>query len=172
MRKKLLQGFSLIEMLIVIGILGLLAVALLVTINPIAQIQKSNDAQRKNDLAQFKRALDLYYNDNGRYPVSSVDFKIVISGSSIEWGGSWLPYMNKIPKDPVGGHVYQYYAPATANGQTYYLYANLERGAKDPQSCNSGNVCTSISSGGAGFPAANSCGGTCNYAITSPNVNP
>jgi len=170
--KKKLRGFTLVEMLVVLGILGILATVVLITLNPLEQLHKSNDAQRKNDLAQIKRALDLYYDDNGKYPASSVDFKIINVATTLNWGNAWLPYMSKLPKDPIAKNSYEYYSPASANGQTYYLYANLERGAKDPQVCNSGSACTSIITGGAGFPVASSCGGTCNYGISSPNVAP
>lgn len=171
LRKKV-KGFTLVEMLVVMGVLGVLATALLVTLNPIDQLRKSNDAQRKSDLAQIKRALDLYYDDNGKYPVSTADFRIQDGATVISWSGVWQPYMSKVPKDPLATHAYVYYSPSSSNGQTYYLYANLERGAKDPQVCNTGNACSSILTGGAGFPVATSCGGTCNYAISSPNVAP
>lgn len=169
--KKKLTGFTLVELLIVIGVLGIISTMLILTLNPMEQIKKSNDAARKSDLAQIKRALELYYDDNGRYPPSSVQFKIAPT-TAIDWGKAWQPYMSKIPKDPSARNTYQYYVPPTAGGQTYYLYANLERGAKDPQSCNNGNVCTSISTGGPGYPAANACGGVCNYGISSANVSP
>lgn len=166
------KGFTLIELLIVIGILGIIATALIMTLNPVEQLKKTNDATRKSDLAQIKRALDMYYDDNGRYPASTGDFKMSTGTSTIVWGGAWQPYMSKVPKDPRPSNVYQYYSPPSTAGQTYYLYANMERGAKDPQVCNNGNACTSILSGGAGYPVANSCGGTCNYGISSPNVSP
>ena len=172
MKTVVMKGFTLVELLIVIGVLGVLAATLIMTVNPIEQIKKSSDSTRKSDLAQIKRALDLYYDDNGRYPASSADFKITNGASSVAWGSAWQPYMNKLPKDPSSKNSYLYYSPPAAQGQSYYIYANLERGSKDPQACNAGSVCESISSGGAGFPVANSCGGTCNYGISSANVTP
>src|SRR5436309_14060188 len=106
----------------------------------------------------MQRALEIYYQDLGRYPVSSADYKISANNQTINWGTTWLPYIGKLPADPVVGHVYIYYAPASANGQTYYLYANLERSGKDPQACNSGNACSSLTQGTPGFPSANACG--------------
>ena len=168
--KKLSRGFTLIEMIIVLGILGILAVVLIVAVNPIDQLRKSNDADRKSDLSQMQRALELYYQDNGAYPPSSGDFKLFIGSTTLAWGSAWLPYIKALPKDPTASRTYAYYVPASGNGQTYYLYASLERGGKDSQACNSGNACTTI--GGSGFPTASACGGTCNYAISSPNVTP
>ncbi|MBA3724499.1 MAG: type II secretion system protein [Candidatus Levybacteria bacterium] len=165
------KGFTLVEMLIVIGLVGVVAATLLVGINPIDQIRKSSDAERKSDLAQLQRALELYYQDNGKYPPSSADFKLYINNMTLAWGSPWKPYINSLPKDSSPTLSYQYYSPLTASGQTYYIYASLERGAKDPQVCNQGNACVSLTTGG-GFPPATACGSTCNYAVSSPNVAP
>jgi general secretion pathway protein G len=166
------SGFTLIEIIIVIGILGILATSLMVIINPIEQIKKSNDAQRKSDLAQIQRGLELYYQDHGQYPQSSSDYKIInqvdTNSSTIAWGTPWKPYMNILPTDPKKSQSYVYYS--TANGQTYYLYASLERGQYDTQACNKGDACTSL--GAAGGPSANACGSLCNYGLSSPNVTP
>jgi len=158
------KGFTLIELLVVIGILGILAAALLATINPIAQLQKSNDAHRKTDLESLQRALELYYQDTGSYPPSSSNY-IAPGGTAITWGTSWQPYINKLPKDPISTDTYVYYS----TGQAYYLYANLQR-TNDPQACNSGGACKNLGAGG--FPITTACGGTCNYGVSSPNVSP
>jgi len=164
------KGFTLIEMLVVLAIIGIIGAALLATINPFAQLQKSNDSRRKSDLESVQRALELYYQDKGSYP-ASVSNQIAPGGTAVAWGSSWSPYMSKLPKDPTSGNNYVYYSPA--GNQSYYLYANLQRGAKDPQSCNNGNACTSLS--GSGFPASSTCGSAtnlCNYGVSSPNVSP
>lgn len=167
------KGFTLVEMLIVLGIVGVVATMLIVGINPLDQIRKSSDADRKSDIAQLQKALELYYQDNGSYPASSADYKLYINSTTLAWGtSSWLPYMSKLPKDPSPSRSYQYYVPASSNGQTYYIYASLERGSKDPQACNAGNACVSITAGVAGFPPAAACGATCNYGVSSPNVSP
>lgn len=165
------KGFTLIELLVVIGILGILAAAMLAIINPLAQLQKSNDAHRKTDLESMQRALELYYQDNGSYPTSSGSYTLYINNVAILWGSSWKPYINTLPKDPVASNTYVYYSPAASGGQTYYLYANLQRSSSDAQACNSGNACKTILGGG-GFPGANACGGVCNYGVSSPNVSP
>lgn len=163
------KGFTLVEIIIVIALIGAVATALIVGINPVDQLRKSTDADRKSDLAQLQRALELYYQDNGSYPPSSADYKIRSGTTTLAWGSSWQPYMSTLPKDPNPTQSYQYYVPPSSNGQTYYIYARLERGEKDPQVCNRGSACTSIISG---FPPPNSCGGTCNYGVSSSNVTP
>jgi type II secretion system protein G len=168
------RGFTLIELVIVIAMLGLFAVAVLAVLNPLGQIQKANDARRKTDLEQVQRALEVYYQDNGSYPSNSSNYRIqvVVAGKTTElpWGSAFLTYMNKLPADPNASHTYVYYSPASSNGQTYYLYASLDRGSKDPQACNSGSACTTLGVGS--FPSATACGGTCNFGVSSSNVTP
>jgi hypothetical protein len=138
-------------------------------LNPIAQFQKGNDAKRKSDLSQVKRSLETYYQDNGRYPPhsSSPQYRIVrLDASTADWGQQFSPYMTILPKDPRGNYRYVYFA--SSNGQSFWLYASLERTA-DPNACNGGNPCTSLTGNGI---ADSACGGVCNYAVTSPNVSP
>ena len=170
---NLQKGFTLIELIVVIGIISILAVGALAALNPFAQFQKANDVRRKSDFSQIQKALETYYQDQGHYPPNATQCTYEILGNNgggndcIEWGQSWQPYMNVIPSDPTTGNKYVYYV--TSDGQSYYLYANLNRGAQDPQACNSGNACNSLSSNG--IPA-NSCGGKCNFGVSSPNVSP
>lgn len=161
------KGFTLIELLIVIGLIAVLTGAVLTIFNPLAQIQKSQDTKRKSDLALIQKGLELYYQDSGRYPPSTLDYKISVNGTTINWDSTWSPYMAKLPGDPAPPNRYVYYV-SDAGGQTYYLYANLAKGATDKQACNNGNACTTVVSG----PGANACGGVCNFGLSSPNVTP
>lgn len=160
------RGFTLIELIIVIGILSVLAAVLFSVINPFAQFQKANDGRRKSDLSQIQKALEQYYQDSGKYPSSSDNYRIIgLDFNLVDWGQSWQPYMNVLPKDPSSLKTYVYYSPNEANGQSYYLYASLDRGGNDPQTCYpNGAKCLNAPTSG--------CGGTCNYGVTSPNVSP
>lgn len=172
MKIKINKGFTLVELLIVIGILSILSMAVLLTLNPFTQIQKGNDAKRKADLSQVQKALEIYYQDYGAYP-DQLNYKldpITTPGSppvktQKDWGSSWQPYMNVIPSDPVPTKYYVYYTP---DGQSYYLYASLDRGSKDPQVC-SGDLCT-----GSGIDMTTKpCGsGNCDFGVSSPDKTP
>lgn len=61
-------GFTMIELLIVISILGFLAVAVLAAINPIEQINRGRDTSSRSDAEQLLSAIDRYYAFNGFYP--------------------------------------------------------------------------------------------------------
>jgi type II secretion system protein G len=177
MRANKQKGFTLIEMIVVIGILGVLSALLFTIVNPIGQFRKANDTRRKSDLAQLQRALEQYYQDHGQYPKYStvaplyevVDFSNVNMNPlpGIAWGNPWQPYMNFLPKDPTNGRNYLYVTDATF--QTYWIYTSLEQGAADPQTCNRGFVCNNV-------PTNAYCGSDasaiCNYGVSSSNTSP
>lgn len=61
-------GFTMIELLIVIAVLGILAVAVLAAINPIEQINRGRDTGSRSDAEQLLGAIDRYYTTKGFYP--------------------------------------------------------------------------------------------------------
>lgn len=172
---KKIKGFTLIELIIAIAVIAVLSTIFISVVDPVSQSQKTNDARRKSDLAQIQRALEAYYNDVGTYPSHSTDPLNPYQISTVdttdpikEFGDSWQPYMNVVPKDlSFPKRKYLYYA--SSGGQSYYLYANLERGSRDLQACNNGNPCSSLTLNGI---AEDACGEICNYGVSSPNVSP
>jgi general secretion pathway protein G len=66
MIKKFNKGFSLIELLVVISIIGIL-LAVLVT-NFMGARERAKDSQKVQDMVGLKNALRMYYNDNQAYP--------------------------------------------------------------------------------------------------------
>ncbi len=144
-------GFTLVELLVVVSIIGILATLLVANYN--ATRQRARDAQRKSDLRNIQTALRVYYNDKGRYPpASSGRISGCGTGSSVcDWGGSFssngVVYMNVLPKDPSSDRSY-YYDYDSATGD-YTLYACLENKADDK--C----IYTSCSSNR--FPSASGC---------------
>src|SRR5690348_6674967 len=60
------QGYTLLEILVVISIIGLLTATILVAVS--SARSKSRDAVRISDMEQISRALDLYYDKHGNYP--------------------------------------------------------------------------------------------------------
>ncbi len=175
MKIKIKTGFTLIEMILVVAIIGVMATITIAALDPLAQFQKANDSRRKSDLAQIQRALETYYQDAGRYPASTNNFLIInaLNNTScpsapcnMAWGTSWQPYINILPKDPASPtKAYVYYS---ANGQGYCLYASLDRGS-DPATCNKGAACPNRPSGAT---CGSGSGTVCNFGICSPNQSP
>ena len=146
------SGFTLIELLVVMAILGLLAS---ITYGQFRTSQKKGrDAQRKTDLENIARALEIYYNDFQKYPESTNCAgeqvgKIVVEKNCpslriLNWGESFqvssgsrtFIYMKKLPADPLPTQSYCY--EQVPDG--FRLYAKLEN-KKDPQYAQSGYLC-------------------------------
>jgi general secretion pathway protein G len=103
-------GFTLLELLVVMVIIGLLAG--IVAPQYFAQLGKSNAKVAKAQIESFSQALDQYRLDVGRYPNTEqglVALRVAPAGVG-KWQG---PYLKRdIPADP-WGNPYQYQAPGT-----------------------------------------------------------
>lgn len=158
-------GFTSIEFLVVLGVIGIIAVGIIFALDPFAQMQKIRDDRRIEDLNEVQDALEVYFQDYGKYPASSTNLQIVDAGSGPKaWGNMWKPYLDQLPQDPQG-KTYIYFSDP--GNQRYWLYASLDG---NENTCN-GNIsvaCTNASSNG----IADRCGGTCNYGVSSPNTSP
>ncbi len=86
------KGFTLVELLVVIAIIGILASIMLVSFNTAKQ--KARDAQRLSDIKNIQVALEMYYNDNSKYPTGTTALAPT--------------YMSVVPTDPNGGGAYLY----------------------------------------------------------------
>lgn len=103
------SGFTLLELLVVVVIIGLLASY----VGPkyFAQIGKSEVAVAKAQITAFEKALDTYRIDVGRFPTTEEGLAALLEnpGSNPKWNG---PYLKKaIPLDP-WGRPYHYQSPA------------------------------------------------------------
>ncbi len=102
------HGFTLLELLVVMVIIGLLAS--LVAPQYFAQIGKSNTKVARAQIEAFGQALDQYRLDVGRYPTTEQGLAAlqVAPADQPKWHG---PYLKRdIPQDPWGGS-YQYRSP-------------------------------------------------------------
>lgn len=104
------RGFTLLELLVVIVIIGLLAAY----VGPkyFAQLGKSEVTVAKAQIESFEKALDTFRLDVGRYPSTEEGLAalLVAPTNTLRWNG---PYLRRdLPKDP-WGHPYQYRAPGT-----------------------------------------------------------
>jgi prepilin-type N-terminal cleavage/methylation domain-containing protein len=124
MAKLKKSGFTLIEMLVVIAIIGLLASISVVAFG--SALKKGRDSKRKNDLAQIGKffAMSCYLPDagGGEYDLAPVFEEVKVKNPQIS------AYIKTAPKDPlVGTDTQSYYMyKVTDDGRSCVLYANLE----------------------------------------------
>ncbi|MBI4084649.1 MAG: prepilin-type N-terminal cleavage/methylation domain-containing protein [Candidatus Levybacteria bacterium] len=119
---KFNRGFTLIELIIVVTIIGILSSLLLA--NLVGIRGRVRDGQRKSDLTQIKQALEIYRSDNGAYPLDSSELNLSQCREKFESGGN--VYMQKIPCDPLDSYPFTYRYAASSDGTTYTLSACLE----------------------------------------------
>ncbi len=108
-------GFSLIELLVVISIIGVLTAVLM--INFVGARERSRDAKRIQDLTNLRNALRMYYNDNQAYPSPGVNNCPNCLSTAI--GSSYLIGVSEI------GYSYS----AASDGNSFVIKAGLESGA-------------------------------------------
>ena len=112
---KIQKGFTLLELLVVMVIIGLLAG--FVGPKYFSQIGKSNVTVAKTQLESFSKALDAFRIDMGRYPTTEEGLEALVSLPSTspeKWRGPYLS--KKMPLDP-WGHPYMYRLPGTNNNE-------------------------------------------------------
>ena len=98
--KSSTRGFTLIELLVVIAVIGILAGVILASLN--SARAKARDAQRISQLREIQKALELYYTDNGSYPVGTTEAGCSAAAwatplASLVSGG----YISVLPRDPL-----------------------------------------------------------------------
>jgi general secretion pathway protein G len=103
-------GFTLVEILVVITIIGLIMA--IVGPRVLNYLGESKVKAAKIQIESFESALDLYYLDMGRYPVSGDGLVSLVQrpGNAQEWNGPYLKG-GVVPNDP-WGHPYVYRSPA------------------------------------------------------------
>jgi len=103
------QGFTLVEIMVVVVILGILAV--LIVPRVLGRSDEARQAAAKHDIATLMQSLKLYRLDNGRYPTNDQGLQaLVTKPTSAPAPSNWKPYLDKVPKDP-WGNTYQYLSP-------------------------------------------------------------
>lgn len=129
---KLNKGFTLIEILVVVAIIGVLSSFLMA--NFIGARERARDSKRKTDLAQIQSALEFFRSDHGYYPPSTGgNKKLKICGPGKDFTGidTTTTYMKDIPCDPYlfNGMIAYKYEALGCNGDkctAYTLTAQLD----------------------------------------------
>lgn len=107
--KRTQRGFTLVEILVVITIIGLIMG--LVGPRVLNYLTESKAKAAKIQIESLSTALDLYFLDNGRYPSTSEGLRALVqrSGTAAAWNGPYLKG-GQVPLDP-WGNAYAYRSP-------------------------------------------------------------
>lgn len=103
------QGFSLIEVMVVVVIMGIMAA--LVVPSLMDRPDQARAVAARQDIAALTQALKLYRLDNGRYPSTAQGLAALHQRpTQPPEPRNWRPYMDRLPNDP-WGNPYQYLQP-------------------------------------------------------------
>jgi prepilin-type N-terminal cleavage/methylation domain-containing protein len=133
------KGFTIIELLVVVAIIGLLSSMVLTSVGQARK--KARDSERRQTLRNVQKAFELYYNDNGKYPLtpggvgSGWHSSAAVDSSADRAGGEYIvglapKYVSELPRDPFANIVNATNCPAPAaywyksDGRNYKLLSH------------------------------------------------
>lgn len=122
-------GFTLLELLIVIVIIGILA--LLIIPNITSAPKKARDTQRKTDMRAIQKNLEEYFVSNNVYPTTTGELSL-----------GTAPIMTNVPVDPKNSGVYVYTYTSAAPYDAYTLHGCLENAGDNGQYVTTDTDCT------------------------------
>jgi prepilin-type N-terminal cleavage/methylation domain-containing protein len=159
---KMKRGFTLVELLVVIGVIGVLAAGLVAVINPADRIAAANDAKVLGDMSQIIGAINAYAaSNNGNFPVVTTP-----TNSATSWAAPLSLLSNELTTFPAGLPLYTYGATCSAtsckvsvslkalknrqNGATTYTYGAACWWVNSTAGTGTGSILTPASLAGLG----------------------
>lgn len=118
--KRLQAGFTLIEIMVVVVILGILAAIIVPKV--IDKPDQARVVRAKQDINAIQSALDLYRLDNGSYPTTDQGLTaLVTKPTTPPIPQNWHPYLHEMPVDP-WGQPYHYLNPGVHGDVDIFTY--------------------------------------------------
>jgi general secretion pathway protein G len=119
-RGRSMRGFTLIELMVVLVIIGVLGA--LIVPNVLDRAAGARVTAARTDVNNLMQALKLYKLDNQRYPSSEQGLKALVAKPTVGViPPNWKPYLDKLPNDP-WDHPYQYANPGVKGEIDVYSF--------------------------------------------------
>lgn len=118
------KGFTLIELLIVIGILGILAAGLLAAIDPLEQLKRGRDTQKRNVAVEVDNAFLRYYSIQGSMPWGTGAYATTLAGAISDGSIAGLTASGELKStftSAVANYDDQMYVLGEAEGESLYV---------------------------------------------------
>lgn len=111
MRRQSRRGFTFLEIIVVVAILGILAA--IVVPNMMGGVDDAKLTQTRVNIGQLKQALEMYKIDNNRYPTTEQGLKALVTKPTTDpTPNKWKQYLSEIPRD-AWGNDFTYISPDT-----------------------------------------------------------
>ena len=137
MTRQFQAGFTLIEVMVVVIILGILAAIVVPRVMDRPDVARITKA--KQDIRAMESALNLYKLDNFVYPNTDQGLESLVSKpSGTPEPRNWKQYMDRLPKDPWGND-YQYLSPGTKGDIDIFSFGADSRPGGDEINADIGN---------------------------------
>ena len=117
--RRKVRGFTLIEIMVVVVIIGLLAA--IVAPNFMGQIDTAQINAVSSDIRGIETALNLYRLDNFRYPTTAEGLEALVTNPGGAVADTWKQYLQRVPTDP-WNEPYQYRSPGQRSGGEFDVF--------------------------------------------------
>lgn len=117
------RGFTIIELLVVVAIIAVLSAVILVSFSD-ARL-KSRDAKRLSDMREIKKALALYNDNAGTFPVAASQI-VLTSDDPVSQTLEGASVISNVPTDPLENATFTYRYQSNPSGTAYTLTFCLE----------------------------------------------
>ena len=123
------RGFTLIEVMVVVVIIGLLAA--IVAPNLIGNIDRAAVTRAKGDIRSIETALNLYRLDNFKYPTTDEGIEALVSNPGEATAPNWKAYLRGVPSDPWNQPYGYLYPGQQGEFDVFSLGADGQAGGED-----------------------------------------
>jgi general secretion pathway protein G len=113
------QGFTLLEIMVVVVIIGLLAAAVVPQL--IGNVDRAAVGRAKQDVRQIENSLNLYRLDNFRYPTTSEGLEALVTNPGEASAPNWRQVLKSVPRDP-WDQPYHYASPGQHGDFDVFTY--------------------------------------------------